>query len=69
MSPVGLGTKNYCAGEDQQQFSSQSAVRELLRFSCCKLLLSQAGGRGRKQFGNPEEGECLPLEAAIKQWQ
>jgi hypothetical protein len=23
MSPAGLGTKNYCAGEDQQQFSSQ----------------------------------------------
>jgi hypothetical protein len=21
MSPVGLGTKNHCAGEDQQQFS------------------------------------------------
>jgi hypothetical protein len=24
MSPVGLGTKNHCAGEGQQQFSSQS---------------------------------------------
>jgi hypothetical protein len=24
MSPVGIGTKNHCAGEDQQQFSSQS---------------------------------------------
>jgi hypothetical protein len=23
MSPVGLGTKNNCAGEDPQQFSSQ----------------------------------------------
>jgi hypothetical protein len=24
MSPAGLGTKNNCAGEGQQQFSSQS---------------------------------------------
>jgi hypothetical protein len=24
MSPVGLGTKNHCADEDQQQFSSQA---------------------------------------------
>jgi hypothetical protein len=23
MRPVGLGTKNHCAGEEQQQFSSQ----------------------------------------------
>jgi hypothetical protein len=23
MSPVGIGTKNHCAGEGQQQFSSQ----------------------------------------------
>jgi hypothetical protein len=27
MSPAGLGTKNNCAGERQQQFSSQSADR------------------------------------------
>jgi hypothetical protein len=26
MSPVGLGTKNYCTGEGQQQFSSESSV-------------------------------------------
>jgi hypothetical protein len=26
MSPVGLISKNYCAGEDQQQFSSQQSV-------------------------------------------
>jgi hypothetical protein len=25
MSPMGLGTKNHCAGEGQQQFGSQSA--------------------------------------------
>jgi hypothetical protein len=24
MSPVGLGTKNHCAGEGQQQFSRQA---------------------------------------------
>jgi hypothetical protein len=27
VSPVGLGTENYCAAEGQQQFSSQSADR------------------------------------------
>jgi hypothetical protein len=29
MSPVGLGTKNHCAGEGQNQFSSQSVSYEL----------------------------------------
>jgi hypothetical protein len=29
MSPVGLGTKNHSAGEDQQQFSSQSVFKGL----------------------------------------
>jgi hypothetical protein len=28
MSPAGLGTKNDCAGEDQQQFTRQAASRE-----------------------------------------
>jgi hypothetical protein len=26
MSPLGLGTKNYCAGEGQPQFGSQSML-------------------------------------------
>jgi hypothetical protein len=26
MSPMGLGTKTHCAGEDQQPFSSQSGA-------------------------------------------
>jgi hypothetical protein len=34
MDPVGLGTKNPCSGEAQQQFSSQSAI--------CDLMLSTA---------------------------
>jgi hypothetical protein len=42
-------------------------VRELLRFSYCELLLLEAGSSGRGQFGNPEEGERPPLEAAAKQ--
>jgi hypothetical protein len=29
LSPVGLGTKNHCAGEDHQQFISQSVSLEL----------------------------------------
>jgi hypothetical protein len=30
VGPVGLGNGNQCAGEDQQQFSSQSVLPELL---------------------------------------
>jgi hypothetical protein len=29
MSPVGLGTENHCAGEGQQQFSSQAVSQSL----------------------------------------
>jgi hypothetical protein len=29
MSPVGLGTKNRCAGEGQEQFSSQSVSQSV----------------------------------------
>jgi hypothetical protein len=43
MSSVGLGTKNQCADEDQQQFSMQEQRQEflllllllLLLFKCC----------------------------------
>jgi hypothetical protein len=31
VSPVGLGTKNHCAGEAQQQFSNQS-IRDCRRY-------------------------------------
>jgi hypothetical protein len=30
MTPVGLGTRNHCAGEDQQKFSSQSVAAMIL---------------------------------------
>jgi hypothetical protein len=29
MSPLGLGTKNHCAGKGQQQFSSQSVKKNI----------------------------------------
>jgi hypothetical protein len=45
------------------------AVRELLGFSHCELLLLEAGSQGRGQFRNPKEGERLMLEAATKQRQ
>jgi hypothetical protein len=38
-----------------------------LGFSCCELLVWEAGSWGRKQFGNPEEGKCQPFEAATKE--
>jgi hypothetical protein len=46
------------------------AVRKLLGFSCGELLLLEAGIWGREHFGNPQEGERPPLEAASKrrQW-
>jgi hypothetical protein len=48
MSPVGLGTKTQSTGEGHQEFISQTinqsfAVRELLGFSRCELLLQEAG--------------------------
>jgi hypothetical protein len=33
MCPLGLGTKNHCAGEDRQQFGSQSISRVLRNVS------------------------------------
>jgi hypothetical protein len=32
-----------------------------------QLKVAEAGSYGRGQFGNPEEGELAPLEAATKQ--
>jgi hypothetical protein len=42
-------------------------MKELLQFSRCVLLLSEAGTWERVEFGNPEEGERPPLKAAAKQ--
>jgi hypothetical protein len=39
VSPVGLGTKHLCAGEDQQQFTSQVRGKER-----AELLPSRGGG-------------------------
>jgi hypothetical protein len=44
-------------------------IRELLELSRCELQLWEAGNWGRGQFGNQEEGEYPPLEAATKQRQ
>jgi hypothetical protein len=52
-----------CYNRDQLEV----AASELLRFSCCELLLLEAGNRGRGHFGNPEEGERPPLEPDTKQ--
>jgi hypothetical protein len=46
---------------------SQS-VRGLLGLSGFELLLLEAGSWSRGIFGNPEEGERSPLEAATKHW-
>jgi hypothetical protein len=42
MSPMGLGTKNRCAGEGQQQFSSQS-VESVLSCIVSSRYLATAG--------------------------
>jgi hypothetical protein len=50
-----------------KQDNLAAAVRELLRFGYCELLLLEAGSWGRGPFGNPQEVERSPLEAATKQ--
>jgi hypothetical protein len=50
-----------------KQDNLEVAVRELLRFSRCKVFLLEAGSWARGQFGNPEEGGRPPLKAATKQ--
>jgi hypothetical protein len=40
------------------------SVESAASYNCEKR---EAGRRGQGQLGNPEEGECLPLEAAAKQ--
>jgi hypothetical protein len=76
ISPLGPGTKNYCAGEGQQQFSSQAVSCGLVSWElaaavsvCWELQLWEIWtcSWGQGQFRNQEEGECLPLEAATKQ--
>jgi hypothetical protein len=50
VSPVGLGTKNYCAGEGQQQYTSQSVailIRESkLRGPCLELYVIKGNKSG-----------------------
>jgi hypothetical protein len=46
--------------------SVSELVKGLLQFSCCGLLLLEAGNRERRQFGNPKKGERQQLEAATK---
>jgi hypothetical protein len=60
MDSVGPETNNHCAGESQQQLSSQSV-------ESCSCEKQESGIWGRGQFGNPEKGERPPLEAATKQ--
>jgi hypothetical protein len=43
MGPMGLGTKNRCAGEDQQQFSSQSVFNGLTKLLCIYLNVEHDG--------------------------
>jgi hypothetical protein len=50
-------------------YKQDQSFRELMGFIRGKLLVLEAGSRGRGQFGNPEEGEYSPLEAATKQRQ
>jgi hypothetical protein len=62
---------NNCTATEERCFlrSPCRDVRELLRFSRCELLLLEVGRCVRGQFGNPEGGERLPLEAATKKRQ
>jgi hypothetical protein len=46
-----------------ESVSWRTALVQLLLSCCCEKLVAEAQG----QFGNPEEGERPPLEAATKQ--
>jgi hypothetical protein len=61
MSPVGLGTKNHCAGEGQQQFSSQSVSW----VSCRRGLLVRLSPAGKDV--SMEAEEYLLLRAVTRQ--
>jgi hypothetical protein len=79
MIPAGLLTKNDCASSNLPDSSvswcsavkwSESVrelIRGLLRLRPCELLLLEAGSWGRRQLGNPEEGERSPFEAVTRQ--
>jgi hypothetical protein len=54
MSPVGLGTKNHCAGEGQQQFSSQSSTPILY-----SLYINDALAAPGTQLALFEEDTCI----------
>jgi hypothetical protein len=56
-----------CYNQGQLAAMVSELLREPLGFSCCDLLLSEVGSWGREPFGNLEEGERPPLEAATKQ--
>jgi hypothetical protein len=43
-----------------------SNLKNCLYLSPCELLMLEAGSVARRQFGNPEEGECQPMEAVTK---
>jgi hypothetical protein len=72
---MGLDTKTYWLTDCQSQcdfdfdfdFDLQ-LLREQLRFSRCELLLLEVGSWDRGHFGNSEEEEHQPLEAATKNW-
>jgi hypothetical protein len=53
MSPAGLGTKNNCAGEGQQQFSSQSVC----------AVMCVCGGEGHSVSECPRES--LPTRGGV----
>jgi hypothetical protein len=51
------------------QDQSAVSVTELLELRGCELLLLESARWGRRQSGNPQEGERPLLEAATKQRQ
>jgi hypothetical protein len=74
MSPVGLGTKNHCAGEGKQQFSSQSAfcdfsqyLRTMSEFPRCKpqSLTSRHLATNRSKYPTPVTGQYFAPLAHI----
>jgi hypothetical protein len=60
MSPVGLGTKNHCADEDQQQFTTQFWLNHWRAATGrLKKLVTEAGDSS----GTQRKGECPLFES------
>jgi hypothetical protein len=56
MSPVGLGSRNHCADEDQQQFSTESVSCESTAETATREEFSRFRNRQTVKYGRESRG-------------